>query len=671
MFDKILIANRGEIACRVIRTARRLGIRTVAVYSDADRNALHVAMADEAIHIGAAAPRDSYLRGERIIEAALATRARAVHPGYGFLSENAGFARRCGDNGLVFIGPPPEAIAAMGSKSAAKRIMEEAAVPLVPGYHGEDQSDALLFEAAGQIGFPVLLKAAAGGGGKGMRRVDSAAEFVSALAAARRESEKAFGDSQMLVEKCLIRPRHVEIQVFCDNHGNGVYLFERDCSVQRRHQKVVEEAPAPGMTPALRSAMGEAALRAAEAIGYRGAGTVEFLLGADGAFYFMEMNTRLQVEHPVTEMITREDLVEWQLRVAAGEALPRRQDELGIHGHALEVRIYAEDPQRDFLPVTGRLSYLEPPGEGVHVRVDTGVVQGDEVSVHYDPMIAKLIVWDESRPRAIARLRHALMEYRIGGLTTNVSFLHNLVSTDAFLAEKVHTAFIEENREQIFHKTPAQYAQRLPLIALYLLLRTEQNTLARARLSADPWSPWHLSNAWRLGGMSRHRLDIVLDGEPHSLEFEELGEGGGRRFRINSQGRDVIISGRLDGAVLEASTDGHRKRVTVVENEGGFNLFDASGVIEFAMRPPDYGEEIDTAAADAFVAPMNGSVVTLLVEPGQPVAKGDALLIMEAMKMEHTIRAPSAGHVTEFYYGVGELVDGGAELLAFEADAAS
>jgi 3-methylcrotonyl-CoA carboxylase alpha subunit len=402
VFRKILVANRGEIACRVIRTARRLGVGTVAVYSDADRDALHVAMADEAIHIGAPPPRESYLRADRIIEAARRTGSEAVHPGYGFLSENAEFAGACVEEGIVFIGPPAAAIEAMGSKSAAKAIMGQAGVPLVPGYHEADQSDERLRQAAVELGYPVLLKAVAGGGGKGMRLVSDDAGFDEALAAARREAAAAFGNDAMLVEKYLERPRHVEVQVFCDRHGNAVYLFERDCSVQRRHQKVIEEAPAPGMTPELRARMGQAAVQAALAIEYEGAGTVEFLLDPSGSFYFMEMNTRLQVEHPVTEMITGQDLVEWQLRVAAGEPLPRRQDELEVRGHAFEARIYAEDPDRDFLPATGTLDYLQAPRESDHVRVDTGVLQGDAVSVYYDPMIAKLITWDESRERALA-----------------------------------------------------------------------------------------------------------------------------------------------------------------------------------------------------------------------------------------------------------------------------
>ena len=474
MFKKILIANRGEIACRVIKTARRMGIDTVAVYSDADRGALHTRQADEAIYIGAAPARESYLVGERILEAARTTGAQAIHPGYGFLSENAAFSRACAEQGVCFIGPPASAIDAMGSKSAAKRIMEEAGVPLVPGYHGDDQDPSLLRAAAEEMGYPVLLKATAGGGGKGMRQVWSAGEFDEALAAAKRESLASFGDDTMLVEKYLTKPRHVEVQVFCDNAGNGVYLAERDCSVQRRHQKVIEEAPAPGMTEALRRQMGEMAVRAARAIDYRGAGTVEFLLDEDGSFYFMEMNTRLQVEHPVTEMITGQDLVEWQLLVADGEPLPLAQDQVRINGHAFEARVYAEDADNDFLPATGVLGFLQPPEESPHVRVDTGVCQGDEISVFYDPMIAKLIVWDESRERALNRLGSALAEYRIGGTVTNLDFLYNLATSRPFIEAELDTGFIERHAELIFHQREQDLERELPLAALALLLHRQQ-----------------------------------------------------------------------------------------------------------------------------------------------------------------------------------------------------
>jgi 3-methylcrotonyl-CoA carboxylase alpha subunit len=510
MFDKILIANRGEIACRVIRTARKMGIRTVAVYSDADRDAMHVAMADEAVHIGASPSRESYLLGEKVLQAAIQSGAQAIHPGYGFLSENAPFCKACAKNNIVFIGPPVPAIEAMGSKSAAKQIMEKAGVPLVPGYHGDDQSRDTLKQAADDMDYPVLLKAVAGGGGKGMRQVWSENEFDEALAAAKREAMNGFGNDDMLVEKYLTQPRHVEIQLFCDQHGNAVYLFERDCSVQRRHQKVIEEAPAPGMTVELRDAMGQSAIRAAQAINYEGAGTVEFLLDTDGSFYFMEMNTRLQVEHPVTEMITGQDLVEWQLRVAAGEKLPLAQDQLVLSGHAFEARVYAEDPGNDFLPVTGQLAFLQAPEESRHVRVDTGVRQGDEVSVFYDPMIAKLIVWDENRDKALARLTRALKEYRISGMTTNLDFLYNLANSAPFREADLNTGFIENHHADIFHDSDEDIETDLPLAALYLVLEQETRARARAANSCDASSPWNATNAWRLNEPHIHNWPRVI-----------------------------------------------------------------------------------------------------------------------------------------------------------------
>ncbi len=664
MFKKILIANRGEIACRVIRTARRMGINTVAVYSDADRDALHVAMADEAVHIGAPPPRESYLVAERVIDACVQTGAEAVHPGYGFLSENAGFSRLCKENDIVFIGPPEAVICSMGSKSAAKNIMTAAEVPVVPGYHGEDQSDARIKGAAGEIGYPVLLKAVAGGGGKGMRVVRSVAEFDEACASARREAASSFGSDDLLVEKYLPRPRHVEFQVFCDRHGHAVYLFERDCSVQRRHQKVIEEAPAPGMSPELRRQMGQAAVKAAQAIDYEGAGTVEFLLDQDGSFYFMEMNTRLQVEHPVTEMITGLDLVEWQLRIASGEVLPLLQDELSITGHAFEARIYAEDPDHDFLPATGTLSYLQPPEENRHVRVDTGVLQGDEVSVYYDPMIAKLIVWDENRERALVRLATALSEYRISGVTTNISFLYNLATSKPFIAGEVDTAFIETHRGLLFHDSETDRVQDLPLASLYLLLRMEQAARARAS-STDPWSPWNASNAWRLNEAARHSGAIVLNGTEYEVPVEEIGSGSKRRFRISVGAKSVMATGELRGNELYADIDGYRRRVVVVPHDGLFTLFTEQGAMQFSLAQADYGEEDLASGAGVFIAPMNGVVVKLLVEAGTAVRKDQAVIVMEAMKMEHTLCAPADGLVREFYFQPGDPVDGGALLLDF------
>ncbi|MFV0277572.1 MAG: acetyl/propionyl/methylcrotonyl-CoA carboxylase subunit alpha [Parahaliea sp.] len=663
MFSKLLIANRGEIACRVIHTARRLGIATVAVYSDADRNALHVELADEAVHIGPSPARESYLLAQRVIQAARDTGAQAIHPGYGFLSENAAFAAACQSAGIVFVGPPTGAIEAMGSKSAAKQIMERAGVPLVPGYHGEDQSCTVLQQAADDMGYPVLLKATAGGGGKGMRQVWSAAEFDEALAAAKREASASFGDDTMLVEKYLTRPRHVEVQVFCDNHGNGVYLAERDCSVQRRHQKVIEEAPAPGMTAELRRLMGETAVQAARAINYSGAGTVEFLLDEDGSFYFMEMNTRLQVEHPVTEMITGQDLVEWQLRVASGNALPLTQDDIRLQGHAFEARIYAEDPEHDFLPATGTLAFLQPPDESEHVRVDTGVRQGDEISVYYDPMIAKLIVWDESRKRALQRLASALANYRIGGTVTNVDFLYNLATCEPFRRAELDTGFIARHAELIFPQRQQDLARELPVATLALLLHRRQQCGQRACI--DPWTPWASPNAWRLNAVHRQHISLSCQGREHTLSAEWLGDA----YRIRTGELDVVIKGQLEGDTLRFEQDGHLQRatlaVTLSSSGTAFTLYLGTGAITFSDLLPDTGEADTSGSGGGLAAPMNGTVVSLLVAAGSQVEAGEALLVMEAMKMEHTIRAPAAGTVAGFYFQSGELVDGGAELLQF------
>ena len=630
MLTKILIANRGEIACRIIKTARKMGINTVAVYSEADRNALHVQMADESVYIGPSPSNESYLVIDNILQAALDTGAEAIHPGYGFLSENAEFCRQCQAHNIVFIGPPVEAIVAMGSKSAAKTIMQDAGVPLVPGYHGEDQSAAIIKQAADSMGYPVLLKAAAGGGGKGMRAVHSEAEFDQALDAAKREALNSFNDDIMLVEKYLLKPRHVEIQVFCDSHNNGVYLFERDCSVQRRHQKVIEEAPAPGMTDALRQQMGEAALKAAAAINYQGAGTVEFLLDSRGEFFFMEMNTRLQVEHPVTEMISGQDLVEWQLRVANGEPLPCTQEQLTINGHAFEARIYAEDPEQDFLPATGCLTTLCPPIENAHVRVDTGVIEGDEVSIYYDPMIAKLVVWDTDRGRALARLTQALSDYRIAGLTTNIGFLYNLATSQSFQQGDVDTGYIEEHEQEIFRQRDSDVDYAAPLAAAAVVKMREQRAKDRAKKSTQPNSPWHLSNSW---GLHQPKVNLRIQQAEISLNLDHTAD-------LNA--------------------------VTVVEHSIGFDLFTPQGFFYCAEVSPDFGLDSESDTSGSLSAPMNGTIVSLLVKSGEPVIKGTALLVMEAMKMEHNIKAPCDGTVSEFYFQPGDLVDGGAELLAFE-----
>jgi 3-methylcrotonyl-CoA carboxylase alpha subunit len=668
MFDTILIANRGEIACRVIRTAKRLGIRTVAVYSDADAASLHVAMADEAYRIGPAAARESYLVGELILEVAQRAGAQAVHPGYGFLSENAEFAEACSRAGVVFIGPPVEAIHAMGSKSAAKKIMEQAGVPLVPGYHGDNQDPLHLAQQAERIGFPVLIKASAGGGGKGMRVVLAAADFDSALAAAKREALASFGNDHVLLEKYLTRPRHVEIQVFADSHGNAVHLFERDCSIQRRHQKVLEEAPAPGMRPALREKMGEAALAAARAIGYQGAGTVEFLLDEEGSFYFMEMNTRLQVEHPVTEMITGQDLVQWQLLVASGETLPRSQGELAIGGHAIEARIYAEDPGRDFLPCIGRLQHLRPPAENAHVRIDTGVAEGDEVSIHYDPMIAKLIVWDTDRAGALRRLRRALADYQLVGVTTNIGFLTGVAAHPAFQAADFDTGFIERQRGDLFPAPLPATDHTLALASLGLLLHRCEEARHAARSAPDSHSPWHRCNGWRLN-FENHQYLHFLDGERSVMVTVHYRPEG---YLLELPGGELLVRGELESnGDLLAELGGARVRATVVRS-GDLVTIMTQGRQHTLTSYDPYAPGGDGEVGEgSLAAPMPGKVVAVLVQQGERVEKGRPLMILEAMKMEHTITAPREGVVATLNFGVGSLVREGAELLALSAEEGS
>jgi len=655
MFSKILIANRGEIACRIIKTAKRLGIRTVAVFSDADRHALHTQLADEAIHVGAPASSESYLVADRIVKAALTTNAQAIHPGYGFLSENAAFAQLCADNNLVFIGPPVLAIDAMGSKSAAKTIMEKASVPLVPGYHGEEQDPQRLKQAADDMGYPVLLKAVAGGGGKGMRQVWSVDEFGSALTQAKNEAKTSFGDDKMLVEKYLTQPRHVEVQVFCDTQGNGVYLFERDCSVQRRHQKIIEEAPAPNLGDDVRREMGNAAIKAAQAISYEGAGTVEFLYDTDGSFYFMEMNTRLQVEHPVTEMITGQDLVEWQLRIADGEPLPLQQAELKLDGHSFEARIYAEDPNNDFLPTSGTLHHLNSPAQNRHVRVDTGVLEGDEVSPYYDPMIAKLVVWDEDRTRALTRLANALSEYQISGVTTNISFLYDLATHPAFVDAELTTGFIETHKNTLFKRTNKPSDHTLALIGLTLVLQQLNQNI-------DENTPWADCSGWRLNQPNQLNYAILINGELNTVTATEH---KGRTYKIAVNGSVAIAQGSLDDKKIIAEIDGHRHTATLSHHAGHYTLFTAQDTIEFELASPDLGDDESLTSKGEFAAPMNGTVVEVFVSAGSTVTKGDSLVVMEAMKMQHTIKAPSDGTIEDVFCAKDELVDGGTELLSF------
>jgi len=658
MFKKILIANRGEIACRVIKTAKAMGIQAVAVFSDADRDALHVKMADEAVHIGASAAQESYLVVDKIINAALKTGAEAIHPGYGFLSENAALAEQCVSNNIVFIGPPVAAIKAMGSKSAAKNIMSKVDVPLVPGYHGDDQDMQVLKSAADEMGYPVLLKAVAGGGGKGMRQVWSSDEFESALKQAKSESMASFADDVMLVEKYLTQPRHVEIQVFCDAHGNGVYLFERDCSIQRRHQKVIEEAPAPGMTDEKRQAMGEAAVRAAQAIDYEGAGTVEFLFDTDGSFYFMEMNTRLQVEHPVTEMITGEDLVEWQLRVANGELLPKTQQQLSHSGHAFEARIYAEDPDNDFLPTSGTLEFLQNPQESNNVRVDTGVQQGDEISPYYDPMIAKLIVWGEDRNQALARMQAALKEFRIFGLTTNIAFLQKLFNSQAFAQAELDTGFIEKNKEEIFNTTEINLDTSLTILALHCILSRRQEAVSG--------NPWHSGNAFRMNQVNLHRFEFEHGESKHHVLVEDRGNDSQNSFNVTVKETTHVVSAQLSDDSIIAEINGHSEKAVVAASDNIFRVFTEDATVDLSLSLPDYGDSVSGGAGD-FCAPMNGTVVEILVEKGASVSAGDALLVLEAMKMQNTIVATDDGTVTEIFFSAGDLVTGGDELLSFEA----
>ncbi|MET3130320.1 3-methylcrotonyl-CoA carboxylase alpha subunit [Oxalobacteraceae bacterium GrIS 1.11] len=674
MFTKILIANRGEIACRVAATARRMGIKTVAVYSEADANAKHVAVCDEAVLIGPAAAKESYLRGDKIIAVALACGAQAIHPGYGFLSENADFADACAKAGLVFIGPPASAMRAMGSKSAAKSLMEKAGVPLVPGYHGEVQDADFLHAQADKIGYPVLLKASAGGGGKGMRVIEHSEQFKAALESCKREAISSFGDDKVLAEKYLSRPRHIEIQVFADTLGNCIYLFERDCSVQRRHQKVLEEAPAPNMPAERRAAMGEAAVAAAKAVGYVGAGTVEFIANQDGSFYFMEMNTRLQVEHPVTEMITGTDLVEWQIRVAFGEALPKQQRELIIHGHAIEARIYAENPEKGFLPSIGTLRHLNTPaavafelggtpgGVPAGVRIDSGVREGDAISPFYDPMIAKLIVWGADRAQALARMSQALSEYQIVGLASNIAFLKRLIEGAAFATAELDTGLIERNHASLFPAASAAPPAALALAAVALIVAEK----ALAQSAGNPSDPWGNALGWRLNSAFKRQIsfsdDYAQAGAAKAYVSEvEYHDGG---WLLNGQPLTLMARDGLDFSLRLGDAALHG---TVRRDGEVFHVFTGGKHYPLHYHDPMAHAGETEAEGGRLTAPMPGKVVAVLVKQGQDVKKGEPLVIMEAMKMEHTIAAPHDGLVEEILYAVGDQVADGAPLLAFKA----
>ena len=664
MFHKILIANRGEIACRIIKTARRLGIATVAVYSEADAAARHARLADEAVLIGPAPARDSYLAMDKMIAAARQTGAQAIHPGSGFLSENPAFAEACAAAGIVFIGPSAEAIRVMGSKSSAKTLMEQAGIPLAPGYHGDRQEPAFLRERAERIGYPVLIKASAGGGGKGMRIVERADDFDAALASCRREALSAFGDERVLLEQYLDRPRHIEIQIFGDARGNHVYLFERDCSVQRRHQKVLEEAPAPGMTPELRRRMGEAAVAAARAVGYVGAGTVEFIVEQPGGyeqpeqmkFYFMEMNTRLQVEHPVTEAITGQDLVEWQLRVAAGEPLPLAQDELLIDGHAIEARICAENPDNHFLPATGTLHvYRKPPHAAFEfgaVRFDDGVREGDAISPFYDSMIAKLIVWGETRQQALAKLDAALAATHIAGLQTNVQFLRHVLASDSFARARLDTALIERERPRLFQQD--RLGRDLAVAAA-----VAQTVLAER--AAETHDPFSRTDGFRSHGVATRRVDLEYRGEAVVAKLRYLQDG--LMLQIgDAEAQPLSLTALPDGRIdLRYGTA--RELVQVYPLGEVEHVFGSRGAVQITELDLLSRAEEGAGEGGRLTAPMPGKVVSIAVRAGDKVSKGQALAVMEAMKMEHTIAAPQDGVVDEVLYAPGDQVAEGAELL--------
>ena len=661
MFNIILIANRGEIACRIARTARRMGIETVAVFSDADVRAMHVQAADRAYPIGASPPRDSYLNIPRIIEAARRSGAEAIHPGYGFLSENPAFADACTEAGIVFIGPPASAMRAMGSKSAAKTLMETSGVPLLPGYHGDNQNPSFLCDHAARIGFPVVIKAVSGGGGRGMRVVESAGEFTAALESARQESASAFGDDRVLIERYLQRPRHIEVQIFADTHGNAVHLFERDCSAQRRHQKVIEEAPAPGMSPERRAEMGTAAVAAAKAVGYTGAGTVEFVADEQG-FFFLEMNTRLQVEHPVTEMVTGFDLVEWQLRVAAGEPLPATQDQIGLHGHAFEARIYAEDPSRDFAPSIGRLSLFRMPEASDGVRVDTGFAGGDSVSIHYDAMLAKLICHGADRDAALRVLRRALDACDVAGVVTNLDLLGRIAAHPSFAAGGIDTGFIAREGETLLAGQGVPPPEILAALALAELLAEAEDARAMAAVSGDPYSPWHARDGWWVNATPARMLEF-MDGEK-AYPVLVSREGSAWQLRIG----DRTLTGTAEpgaGGGTNVVLDGVRACLSITR-DGEIRALRRDGQT-WRLRLPDpiAGADDETDGADRLIAPIPGQVTQVSVAVGDAVTRGQILVVLEAMKTVFRLPAPADGVVAAVNCAAGESVQEGQVLVSF------
>ena len=648
----LLIANRGEIACRIIRTARRMGLRTIAVCSEADRHAPHALLADAAYTIGPAPARDSYLNIPAILAAAHQAGADSVHPGYGFLSENAAFAEACAAAGLVFVGPPPAAMRAMGSKSEAKALMAQAGVPLVPGYHGADQDPALLAAEAARIGYPVLIKASAGGGGKGMRIVTDAAAFPDALSGAQGEAQSSFADSRVLIERYLTRPRHIEIQVFADQHGQTISLFERDCSIQRRHQKIIEEAPAPGLSEAERTRMGDAACAAARAVGYVGAGTVEFI-AEDNSFYFMEMNTRLQVEHPVTEMVTGLDLVEWQLRVARGEPLPPAPT--APVGHAIEVRIYAEDADRDFMPATGTIADLRWPITDRHVRIDSGIAQGDAVGVHYDPMLAKLIVWDQTRPAALARLQGALAQTTLVGVRTNLDLLRRIASHPAFATAELDTGFIPRHAATLL-PPPEAPPRSVVLAAAGAVVQgwAVVPGCAVVPVADDRWSPWGGRTGWRWGGTAEQSVTLRSGADIYELTAQSGPDG----WVLTWNGVPSVMDGPL--------MDGVRNGVTVVVANGSLTVVENGRNWPFQIVDTLAATPPPASLADRLRAPMPGRIIDVFVASGDFVTQNQVCLVLEAMKVQMRLLAPQDATVASVKVKPGDIVSEGAELLTFE-----
>ncbi|XP_078141708.1 methylcrotonoyl-CoA carboxylase subunit alpha, mitochondrial [Centroberyx gerrardi] len=668
--EKVLIANRGEIACRVMRTAKKMGVRSVAVYSDADRHSMHVAMADEAYHIGPAASQQSYLSMEKVLEVAKRSGSHAVHPGYGFLSENTEFAEACKQEGIIFIGPPSSAIRDMGIKSTSKHIMSAAGVPIIGGYHGEDQSNEKLQAEAARIGYPVMIKAVRGGGGKGMRIARSDSAFLEQLESARREARKSFNDDVMLVEKFVEDPRHVEVQVFGDQHGNAVYLFERDCSVQRRHQKIIEEAPGPDISPEVRRKLGEAAVKAAKAVNYVGAGTVEFIMDAQHNFYFMEMNTRLQVEHPVSEMITGTDLVEWQLRVAAGERLPLLQDDIVLSGHSFEARIYAEDPDNDFMPGAGPLLHLSTPAADQQTRIETGVREGDEVSAHYDPMIAKLVVWGEDRSAALKKLRYCLRQYNIVGLNTNIDFLLSLSGHPEFEAGNVTTSFIPQHYADLFPAPRAPSGATLCQAALGLVLQERKRTQEFTQTSNDPYSPFGSSSGRRINILFNRSMTLQLGDKKVDVEVT-YNKDGSYTMQIGNEVYHVTGDVETEGGAsfLHCSVNGVKSRPKLVILDNTVHLFSMEGSAEVSVPVPKYLAGVSGSGAQGgAVAPMTGTIEKVLVKAGDKVAVGDPLMVMIAMKMEHTIRAPKSGVIKKVFFSEGSQANRHAALVELEEE---